>query len=272
MNPGRALTAFLAIAGALLTYTGVRYARFGAPSAAEGGGERATLRFYKDPAAVPAFTLQTLDGQQLSSDSLRGKVVIVNFWATWCPPCRAEIPDLVALQEKYRDTLQVIGISEDDAPVEEVRRFAEAHEINYPIVMTTADISARFPGVQALPTSFIVDPEGRLVQRHVGMLSSQLTELETRALAGLPVNASIERVDRAEGLKLENGAQLLEIPGVDLASLPAAQRAEALQKLNGQACTCGCELTIAKCRVDDPACGVSLPIAKQIVAQIQAAR
>jgi hypothetical protein len=85
------------------------------------------------------------------------------------------------------------------------------------------------------------------------------------------VNASIEEVDQAQGLKL-NGAQLMTIPGVDLASLPAAKRAEALQKLNAQPCTCGCDLTVAKCRVDDPSCGVSLPLARQIVARSPASR
>lgn len=274
MNSGRALTIFLAIAGAALAYTGVRYARFGAGGTSQdpAGGGPATLRFFKDPAAVPPFTAVDLDGRSVTSESFKGKVVIVNFWATWCPPCRAEIPDLVALQDKYRDALQVIGVSEDDGPPEDVRRFAAEHRINYPIVMTTREISALFPGVQALPTSFVLDREGRLVQKHVGMLPPERIELETRALAGLPVDARVERVERAEGLKLENGAQLLEIPGVDLAALTPARRAEALQKLNAEACTCGCDLTIAKCRVDDPACGVSLPIAKEIVAQIAAAR
>jgi hypothetical protein len=97
-----------------------------------------------------------------------------------------------------------------------------------------------------------------------------MTELETRALAGMPVDASIEEVDQTQGLKLalDNGAQAITIPGVDLAALPAAKRIEALQKLNGQPCTCGCDLTVAKCRVDDPTCGVSLPIARKIVKEI----
>jgi hypothetical protein len=106
------------------------------------------------------------------------------------------------------------------------------------------------------------------VQKHVGMLTAKTTEYETRALAGLPVNASIEEVDQTQGLKLDNNAQLMTIPGIDLATLPAAKRAEALQKLNAASCTCGCDLTVAKCRVDDPACGVSLPLAREIVKQI----
>jgi hypothetical protein len=133
--------------------------------------------------------------------------------------------------------------------------------------MMTPELEKLFPGIGALPTSFIVDRESRIVQKHVGMLRASTTELETRSLAGLPVNASIEEVDQSQGLKLalDNGAQAMTIPGVDLASLPVAKRVEALQKLNGQPCTCGCDLTVAKCRVDDPTCGVSLPLARQIV-------
>jgi thiol-disulfide isomerase/thioredoxin len=239
---------------------------------ADSSASPATLRFFRDPAAVRAFTTQDLEGRAVSSAALKGKVVIVNFWATWCPPCRAEIPDLIALQDKYRDNLQVIGISQDEAPAEVVKRFAVEHRMNYPIVMSTREIESLFPGVRALPTSFILDRDGRLVQKHVGMLNADTIELETRALAGLPVNARVEQVEQSQGLSLANGAQAIDIPGVDLASLSSDKRTEALKKLNAQSCTCGCDLTIARCRVDDPTCGISLPIARQIVQQIAAAR
>jgi len=270
MHTGRALTIFLAVAGVALIWTGVRYARPG--SVDSRGSSTTTLRFFRDPVAVPAFTVHDLDARPVSSTSLKGKVVIVNFWATWCPPCRAEIPDLIALQKKYGDAVQVIGVSQDEAPAEDVKRFAVDHGMNYPVVMSTKEIESLFPGVRALPTSFILDREGRLVQKHVGMLNAERTELETRALAGLPVDASIEHVDQTQGLSLANGAQAIDIPGIDLASLPAAKRTEALTRLNAQSCTCGCDLTVARCRVDDPTCGVSLPIARQIVQQVAEAR
>jgi len=281
MNERRALLVVLALGGVLVTWAAARYARQvegrdAAPSAARateadtGGTEPVTLRFFRDPKPAPAFTVRDLDGRDISPASLRGKVVIVNFWATWCGPCRAEIPDLVALQEKYKDTLQVIGISEDEAGVEVVKRFAAEHRVNYPVAITTPDIEKLFPGISALPTSFILDRESRVVQKHVGMLSARTTEYEARHLAGLPVNASIEEFDQAQGLKIVNGAQATTIPGVDLAALPVAKRTEALQKLNAQPCTCGCDLTVARCRVDDPTCGVSLPLARQIVRQIAA--
>ena len=106
-----------------------------------------------------------------------------------------------------------------------MKRFASEHHINYPVVMATPEIEKLFPGIGALPTSFIIDRESRVVQKHVGMLRASTTEQETRALAGLPVNASIEEVDQTQGLKLalDNGAQAMTIPGVDLAALPVAE-------------------------------------------------
>ncbi len=276
MNGRRSLLLVIILGSLAMVWAASRYARdvesrrtnaAAAPDAST-HAERATLRFFRNPATAPALTARDLDGREVSTSSLRGKVVIVNFWATWCPPCRAEIPDLVALQAKYGDRLQIIGISEDEAPPDVVKRFAAEHEINYPVVMTSPEIEKMFPGVSALPTSYIVDREWRVVQKHVGMLVARTTEQELRALAGLPIDASIEEVDQTQGLKLDNGAQAMTIPGVDLAALPAARRAEALQKLNAQPCTCGCDLTVARCRVDDPTCGVSLPLAKHIVQQI----
>src|SRR5262245_20785500 len=106
-----------------------------------------TIRLLQVPTPLPAFTMTDIDGKTISSDTWRGKVTIVNFWATWCPPCRAEIPDLVALQDKYRDQLQVIGVSQDEAGADVVRQFAAEHKINYPIVMSTPEIEKQFPGI-----------------------------------------------------------------------------------------------------------------------------
>jgi thiol-disulfide isomerase/thioredoxin len=280
MTGRKALVFFLALGAFLTTWAASRYAmqmrardeRATRGASADGftaSDEPVTLRFYRNPAQVPAFTAVDLDGRSISTESLRGKVVIINFWATWCGPCRAEIPDLVALQERYRDTLQVIGISQDEAPPAVVKRFAAEHKINYPVLMTTEQIDKLFPGISALPTSYIVNRDARVVQKHVGMLRAKTTEYETRHLAGLPVNATIEEIDQTVGLKLDQTAQVMNIPGVDLSKLSPAKRVDAIQKLNAQSCTCGCDLTLAKCRVDDPSCGVSLPLARQIVAQIQ---
>jgi thiol-disulfide isomerase/thioredoxin len=198
----------------------------------------------------------------------KGKVVLINFWATWCPPCRQEIPDLVALQAKYPDHLQVVGVSQDSGSPEAVGRFAAAHHINYPIVMSTPEIERLFPNVYALPTSFLIDRDGRIAQKHVGLLNASLTEVEARSLAGLDVDTRVEFVEDEQKVRLENAAQANKIPGIDLAPLSPEKKARALQQLNTEHCTCGCGLTVAQCRVDDPSCTVSLPLAQRIVKTI----
>jgi len=166
--------------------------------------------------------------------------------------------------------VQVIGISEDEVPPDQVKQFARARGINYPVAMTSPEVEKLFPGITALPTSYIVDRQGRVVQRHQGMLNPALTEAETRVLAGLPIDAKVEQVDRIQKAKLENGAHATSIPGVDLSKLKPATRSAALERLNSEGCTCGCDLSLARCRIEDPACGVSLPLAKQIVEQMAA--
>ena len=96
----------------------------------------------------------------------------------------------------------MIGISQDEAGTNIVKEFVEDQEMNYPVAMSTDDSSSAFPGITALPTSYFINREGRIVQRHVGMLRKDRTELETRALAGLPVNAVIEEIDPVEHIEL----------------------------------------------------------------------
>jgi thiol-disulfide isomerase/thioredoxin len=246
-----------------------------APVAAHGdadagaGSQKIALQFYRDPSPVGDVTMTDVDGRRISSADWKGKVVIVNFWATWCPPCRAEIPDLVALQEKYRDQLLIIGISDDEDPPASVKKWALEHRMNYPIVMATPELRKVFTGVSALPTSFIVSRESRVMMRHVGMLTAARTEAETRHLAGLPVNASVEEIEKDKPAKLADALQVTSIPGIDLSKLTKEQRVAAITKLNDEPCTCGCNQTVARCRVDDPTCPVSLPRAKELIAAIK---
>jgi thiol-disulfide isomerase/thioredoxin len=231
-------------------------------------GEPAVVQLLKDPAPVADFTVTDLDGRTISSADLRGKVVLVNFWATWCPPCRAEIPDLIKLQDKYRDKLVVLGISEDEIPADEVKAFVVAQKMNYPVAMTKPELSKIFRGVSALPTTFVISREGKLEQRHVGMLDAEQAELEAQVLLGLNQNARIERVDDPASVRLKNAAQATSIPGVDLTKLTPAKRTEAIKALNADDCTCGCGLTLAECRINDPTCSVSLPLAQKMVEKI----
>jgi thiol-disulfide isomerase/thioredoxin len=235
-----------------------------------GSGEKLTLRLLSTPTPLPAFTFHDLDGRAISRETLHGKVIIVNFWATWCPPCRAEIPDLIALQEKYRDQLQIIGVSQDETGPDIVRQFATEHKMNYPIVMSTPELERIFTGIYALPTSFVVDRNSQIVVKHVGMLNAATTEGETRLLAGLAVDAKVEYVEDETKALIKNAAQATKIPGVDLDQLSPAGRAAALTQMNADNCTCGCALTLAACRINDPTCSISLPLAQKIAANAAA--
>jgi len=222
------------------------------------------VRLLKAPVEVAPFTVTDLKGKVINSADLRGKVVIVNFWATWCPPCRAEIPDLIKLQNKYSDQVVVLGISEDEGPVDAVEAFVAEQKMNYPVALTTPELRKIFRGVTALPTTFVLDREGKIAQKHVGLLNAQMTELETQVLSGVAVNARIERVEDLDRARLENAAQATEIPGVDLTKLTPAKRTEAIKAMNADDCTCGCGLTLAECRINDPECAVSLPLAQAL--------
>ena len=234
----------------------------------ESAGSDMTLQFVNTPVPVGEITMEDLDGRQISSRDWRDKATIVNFWATWCGPCLEEIPDLIRLQDRYPDHLQIIGVSMDEGPVEDVQEFVREHGMNYPVVMMTPELRRSFPGVYALPTSFILDAGVRTVQKHIGLISPKVFEQETRVLAGLPTDVGVEYVEDTGRVLLSNAAQATEIPGVDLSVLSPKHKVAALRRLNEDTCTCGCELTLAQCRINDSACEISLPLAQTVVQEI----
>jgi peroxiredoxin len=130
---------------------------------------RAEGQFQSLPA--PAWRLPAVDGQTVSSDQFKGKVVVLDFWATWCAPCRAEIPGYVALQEKYRPAgLAVVGVSLDRDGPAAVSRFIAEHRLNYPVVLGDDRIVEAFGGVAAVPTTLIIDRHGVVRYRKVGAM------------------------------------------------------------------------------------------------------
>ena len=232
-------------------------------------GQGVAVRFSDKPIALPSFQFVDLDGRTHSNETLEGKVVLLNFWATWCTPCREEIPMLSALQDRYGDRLVILGLSIDERPADEVKAFAASLGVTYPVVMSTREFEGEFGGINAVPSTFVVDPAGRIVQRHLGLLQGPRTEHEVRALAGLPTNADVQTVQDSGQVLLANAAYATTIPGLDLEALTPAAREETRRRLNTEQCTCGCGLTVAECRINDPSCEVSLPVARKILADVQ---
>lgn len=123
---------------------------------------------YGTPA--PNFTLQTLDGKDISLADFRGKAVLVNFWATWCGPCKIETPWLVELQNQYGSQgLQVVGVAMDDSGKDEIAKFAKDMGVNYPVLMGKEAVGDAYGGVPALPESFFVGRDGKIVDRIIGL-------------------------------------------------------------------------------------------------------
>lgn len=224
-----------------------------------------SLYFAEDPEVVPPFEARDLSGGAVSTSALKGKAVIINFWATWCGPCREEIPELIKLQSQFKDTLQIIGVSEDEAPPDQVAKFVQKVGINYPVIMANDGIDKEYGGIPALPTSFLVNKEGRVVQKDVGVYPFDYYSLQVRAMLGLPVNAHIETFKDTGQIFLKNVDRASELPGVSFAGLTPEQKKMALHRLNAQMCTCGCQMTLAQCRVNDPSCPTSGSMATKIV-------
>ena len=137
---------------------------------------------------MPSFSKKNVaDGSKVSSDAYKGKVLLINFWATWCPPCRKEIPYLIKLQEKYKEKgFSVIGISMDEGGRRLVNKFITKLKVNYPVIIGNAKLARGFGGVIGIPVSFVVDREGNLVKRLDGYISEKVVDRELKKLFEQP--------------------------------------------------------------------------------------
>ena len=232
-------------------------------------GHHLVLKFVKDPETVPSFSVRSFTGQTLDPAEWKGKVVILNFWATWCTPCRFEIPELEALQKQFQGSLQVVGLSVDDGPPSQVADFVKRMDFDYPVAMASDQLQDKFGGILALPTSFVINRDGRVVQKHVGLVSPEYYAAEISYLEGKPPAGVQVRtfVDRGQVFP-SNVTKAKSLPGVDMAQLSAAQRKAALTDMNKINCTCGCEYTVAQCRLLDPSCPNSKAAAQAVVRKI----
>lgn len=118
---------------------------------------------------APAWKLKDLDGNDVTADKFKGKVLVVDFWATWCPPCREEIPGYVELYKKYGpDRLAIVGVSLDEAGPKVVKDFVRKNGVNYPIVMGDDAVQSAFGSMEAIPTTFLIDRNGNIRDKKVG--------------------------------------------------------------------------------------------------------
>ncbi len=128
---------------------------------------------------APDFELQTIDGKILRLSEYRGKAVLLNFWATWCGPCRVEIPDFIELMEnKDRDKFVIIGLTLQSGTPEQIKQFAARQGMNYPVVYgddsTMMRLAEMYGGVRGIPTTFLIGPEGKVHKRYVGPRSGEV--------------------------------------------------------------------------------------------------
>ncbi|MGE0814938.1 MAG: TlpA family protein disulfide reductase [Vicinamibacterales bacterium] len=146
----------------------------------EQGGDAACVA---DAKPASDFTLPSLDGKSQSLSAYKGKVVLLNFWATWCGPCKAEIPGFVELQQQYKDDLVVLGLSVDDT-ADKAKAFAAQYKINYPVLLGLGhdDVQDAYGPIYGIPASFLISRDGKVCKRHLGIAPKAQFEREIKAL------------------------------------------------------------------------------------------
>lgn len=128
------------------------------------------------------FTLKDMNGATVRLADYKGKVLLLNFWATWCGPCRTEIPELVRLVDEHKPSgFEVVGVSIDDSP-EQLRAFAQEMKMNYPSLLMLDDLDTAFGPMWALPTTFLIDRNGSICLKHMGPVTKEMVEREIKGL------------------------------------------------------------------------------------------
>jgi len=148
-----------------------------AESPGTGASEAAFAEAPTDGKLAPDFTLTSTEGKPIKLSDYRGKVVVLDFWATWCPPCKAEIPDFIKLYSKYKgDGFQMLGVSLDQGGLNDVVPFIKDHGINYPIVLGTEEVVSAYGGIRGIPTTFVIDKKGNVRDSFMGYRPASVFE------------------------------------------------------------------------------------------------
>ena len=151
---------------------------------------------------APDFTLESLDGKNMRLSDLRGKAVLLNFWATWCGPCKIETPWLVELQNQYGSQgLQVIGVAMDDSGKEDIAKFAKDMGVNYPVLLGKEAVGDAYGGVPALPESFFIGRDGKIVDKIIGLKGR--AEIEDSIKKALDTQAGNSQAEATDGSALK---------------------------------------------------------------------
>lgn len=178
----------LLLAALAVGLTMMRRVRSGAPPPPTSAAQPPAVPALRGKPA-PNFELPDLKGSKVHTTDFKNKVLLVNFWATWCSPCIVEIPWFIEFQQKYGPQgLQVIGISLDEAGTKDVVPFVEKHKMTYPVLLGNDSTAELFGGIMGLPTTFIVDRDGKYYSMHRGLVSRESVEEELQNLLGKPGN------------------------------------------------------------------------------------
>ncbi len=136
---------------------------------------------------APSFSLEDAKGEDVKLAGYQGKVVLLNFWATWCEPCNLEIPWFIDFDRKYRDQgLAILGVSMDESGWNAVRPFIHAKNMNYPVMLASRQMAEQYGGVDALPTTFIIDRSGNVAAKYIGVPNRSTYEAKIQQLLGEP--------------------------------------------------------------------------------------
>lgn len=172
---------------ALMIYSGARLSR----QSAQAGGAQPPEGSMKAGSMAPNFELKTLDGKPVKLSDYRGKAVLLNFWATWCAPCKVEMPWFVDFYKQYQTQgLEVVGIALDDSSHDEIAKFVKDMNINYTVLQGTEDVGDAYGGVNVFPTTFFIDRNGKIVNVVYGLKDHSGLEEDIKSALAVPAQTA----------------------------------------------------------------------------------